>query len=134
VKIFRKCILDALAGKTRILVTHQINFMKYADRVIAMTDGKVVFDGTYQDFTQDTESFLSFTSQMTEMSTGNELVKKEKKDDLQTIAKEESFKGSVPLSFLWEYLTTPKCGGLSFIVILVIIVRRYSPLQSRPLL
>ena len=43
--IFNQCILKLLRGKTRLLVTHHIDFLRVADRVVVMDDGKIVQDG-----------------------------------------------------------------------------------------
>lgn len=34
-------------SKTRILVTHALYYLKYADKVLIMEDGKIVEQGTY---------------------------------------------------------------------------------------
>ena len=38
---------DLLKTKTRILVTHAIEFIQYADRIIIMKDGAIQADGTF---------------------------------------------------------------------------------------
>ncbi|KAJ3116514.1 hypothetical protein HDU96_009500 [Phlyctochytrium bullatum] len=45
--LFDKCIMGALAGKTRILVTHQLHFLSRVDRVLVFRDGEIVEQGTY---------------------------------------------------------------------------------------
>jgi ABC-type multidrug transport system fused ATPase/permease subunit len=57
-KIMKEVILDYLNGKTRILVTHAIQYLKYVDRIILMNQGKIKWEGTYkslleQDFYED---------------------------------------------------------------------------------
>ncbi|KAJ3215100.1 hypothetical protein HDU67_000804 [Dinochytrium kinnereticum] len=47
--IFNHCIKGALAGKTRILVTHQLHFVPQCDIVITMKDGCIAESGTYSD-------------------------------------------------------------------------------------
>jgi ABC-type multidrug transport system fused ATPase/permease subunit len=44
------CFCGTLAGKTRVLVTHQHYVLPRADRVIAMVDGRVGFQGTYREY------------------------------------------------------------------------------------
>jgi ABC-type multidrug transport system fused ATPase/permease subunit len=48
--LFHGCIRGALAGRTRVLVTHQTQFLPHCDRVIVMEHGFVAFDGTYAEF------------------------------------------------------------------------------------
>jgi len=38
-----------LAGKTRVLVTHQVQYLKEADRVVIIEDGVIVAMGTYEE-------------------------------------------------------------------------------------
>lgn len=47
-QIFEDCILGALAGKTIVLVTHQIGFLPRADSILVMRDGTVVQSGQYE--------------------------------------------------------------------------------------
>eukprot|EP00759_Apiculatamorpha_spiralis_P024370 PhF_6_TR27890/c0_g1_i2/m.40858/K05665/ABCC1; ATP-binding cassette, subfamily C (CFTR/MRP), member 1 len=47
--IFDNCMLGVLKDKTRILVTHALQYLQYADRVIVMNDGQIEFNGTYRE-------------------------------------------------------------------------------------
>jgi len=47
--IFEKCILGALAGKTRVLVTHQLQYLPFADKIVVLDEGRIVFKGAYKD-------------------------------------------------------------------------------------
>ncbi|QRV93840.1 ABC transporter transmembrane region [Ceratobasidium sp. AG-Ba] len=48
--ILENCLLSGpLAGKTRILVTHQLHVLPYVDEVIYMDNGRIVERGTYAD-------------------------------------------------------------------------------------
>lgn len=51
--IFQKVMLDHLRNKTRILVTHAIDFLALVDRVIVMNDGQIVLDGKFEDIQGD---------------------------------------------------------------------------------
>jgi len=53
--LFHGCIVDALAGRTRILVTHQQQFLPMADRVVVVHDRAVVFQGTYDELLAATQ-------------------------------------------------------------------------------
>jgi ATP-binding cassette, subfamily C (CFTR/MRP), member 1 len=50
--MFKRCILDALADKTRVLVTHQLHLVKHADWVICMDGGEIVEQGTVGELMQ----------------------------------------------------------------------------------
>lgn len=45
--LLHECILKQLSTKTRILVTHQLYPLQYADRIVAMENGKITAVGTY---------------------------------------------------------------------------------------
>ncbi|KAF7996687.1 hypothetical protein HCN44_002333 [Aphidius gifuensis] len=47
--MFEECIEKYLKGKTRILVTHQIQFLRNVDKIIVMKEGKIEAKGSYDD-------------------------------------------------------------------------------------
>jgi len=53
-KIMDNLILNQLKDKTRILITHAIDFVHLADKIFIMKDGRIVEKGTYDDL-KDTE-------------------------------------------------------------------------------
>ncbi|XP_037327748.2 ATP-binding cassette sub-family C member 10 [Pungitius pungitius] len=44
--LMRRCVMELLGGKTRILCTHRVEFVHRADAVVLMDDGKIVRTGT----------------------------------------------------------------------------------------
>ena len=48
-KVFEQVFLDKMQGKTRVLVTHAVDYLHLCDRIIVMKDGRVAIQGTYQD-------------------------------------------------------------------------------------
>ena len=48
-KIFQNVLLDHLKDKTRILVTHAVDFLHLVDRIFVMKDGELVLEGKYDD-------------------------------------------------------------------------------------
>uniref|UniRef100_A0A674NGK0 ATP-binding cassette, sub-family C (CFTR/MRP), member 10 n=1 Tax=Takifugu rubripes TaxID=31033 RepID=A0A674NGK0_TAKRU len=44
--LMKKCIMELLRGKTRILCTHRIEFVKKADMVVLMDNGTIIRTGT----------------------------------------------------------------------------------------
>ena len=48
-KIFKQVFMNKLREKTRVLVTHAIDFLHFADSIIYMREGRVVFKGSYQE-------------------------------------------------------------------------------------
>lgn len=49
-KIFVNCLTRYLEGKTRILVTHALDFLHMADRIIVMKEGEIVFSGSHEEY------------------------------------------------------------------------------------
>jgi ABC-type multidrug transport system fused ATPase/permease subunit len=50
--LFHECVCRALAGKTRILVTHHVHLLPHVDKVIVLEDGQVKAIGTYAEIQQ----------------------------------------------------------------------------------
>ena len=46
-KLFESCILGHLSGRIRLLVTHQLQYLKDVDRVLVMKDGSIIHQGVY---------------------------------------------------------------------------------------
>ena len=51
--ILDQVFLGCLASKTRILITHSVDFLPVADRVILVNDGQIILDGSYKDVKND---------------------------------------------------------------------------------
>jgi ABC-type multidrug transport system fused ATPase/permease subunit len=49
-RILEETIVKSLKGKTRVIITHNIQFLKYADRIISLKRGKIVFSGNFTEF------------------------------------------------------------------------------------
>ncbi|ELT99037.1 hypothetical protein CAPTEDRAFT_212470 [Capitella teleta] len=67
--IMEKCICGALSEKPRILVTHQIQYLARADKILVLKDGEVVNVGTYEELTAQG---IDFESLMEEPEAGEE--------------------------------------------------------------
>lgn len=50
--VMKKCIVKFLKGKTRILVTHAIQYLKYCDEIIYMSGGSIAWKGNYSNLQQ----------------------------------------------------------------------------------
>lgn len=60
--LFDECISGALAGKTRVLVTHQVQFLPRCDVVLVMHAGRVQHYGTYDELQRQGVSFASLVA------------------------------------------------------------------------
>ena len=54
-KVFEKVFWGELKHKTRVLVTHAIDFLHLADRIIVMEKGKIKYIGTYNELKHSNE-------------------------------------------------------------------------------
>ncbi|XP_011696223.1 PREDICTED: probable multidrug resistance-associated protein lethal(2)03659 isoform X2 [Wasmannia auropunctata] len=48
-RLVDKCICGYLKGKTRILVTHQLQYLQLADQIIVMNNGSIEHKGTFEE-------------------------------------------------------------------------------------
>jgi ABC-type multidrug transport system fused ATPase/permease subunit len=55
--LMSQCLLRLLKGKTRILVTHQVQFLPEADEIITMAGGTITLQGTYQELSAQGVAF-----------------------------------------------------------------------------
>lgn len=46
-----------MKGTTRIVVTHNLNYLSQFDRIVLMEEGKIIFSGTYVEI-QDHPNFI----------------------------------------------------------------------------
>ena len=60
--IMNSCILGLLKEKTRILVTHQLSFIKFADRIVFLNGDGTIDVGTFDELKQRNENFVKLTS------------------------------------------------------------------------
>jgi ATP-binding cassette, subfamily C (CFTR/MRP), member 1 len=53
-RIFRKCIADGgfLGGKTRIMALHQLQYLRSADSIAVMSNGRMITQGTFDDLSR----------------------------------------------------------------------------------
>ncbi|XP_029676365.1 multidrug resistance-associated protein 4-like [Formica exsecta] len=72
--LYKKCITEYLHGKTRILVTHQLQFIKRANHIIVLDRGFVKMQGSYNELVKSSKDFIEM---MNELTTSHETQKKE---------------------------------------------------------
>ncbi|XP_032238396.2 ATP-binding cassette sub-family C member 4 isoform X2 [Nematostella vectensis] len=70
--LFQECICTYLKDKARILVTHQLQFLKDADEIMVLQQGQCIDKGTYQQLSRNDSGFLSLLAEEVEEETGNE--------------------------------------------------------------
>ncbi|KAJ3007270.1 UNVERIFIED_CONTAM: Multidrug resistance-associated protein 4 [Siphonaria sp. JEL0065] len=142
--LFEECINGYLKDKTRILVTHQLQFARHCDTVVVLENGRIAAKGSYLEVLEAKGSV--FAAAMKEMETKPEegeavddLVTVEKKGDVvieddavvvkkeQTdvvagtsplILKEEVQKGSVSVKVYWNFF---RAGASVFMFCLLVL-------------
>ncbi len=51
-----------LAGRTRVLVTHNLSFLDQMDKIVLLDEGRIVASGKYEDLKRDSQEFRDFVS------------------------------------------------------------------------
>ena len=59
-KIILNCIVNYLKNKTRLLVTHSLDYLYLMDRIIILKEGKIIFNGDYGQF-QKENNFMNLS-------------------------------------------------------------------------
>jgi len=64
--LFKECVGGVLAKTTRVLVTHQLQFLPLADRVVVMRGGRISAEGTFEELQARGINFQQLTIQAQE--------------------------------------------------------------------
>ncbi|PRP78236.1 hypothetical protein PROFUN_13846 [Planoprotostelium fungivorum] len=70
--IFNNCIDGLLSNKTRILVTHQLQFLDRADIILVLKEGKISEQGSFQDLMETKGEFYQLITSHVKSSEGEE--------------------------------------------------------------
>ncbi|MBO6244003.1 MAG: ATP-binding cassette domain-containing protein, partial [Clostridia bacterium] len=133
-KIMKNCIVKYLKGKTRIVVTHALSYLKYMDRIIYMKSGRIEWSGNYQevqsqpffaDLAKSTGFSRAISGDMNEKPEINQkentFIKQKEDEKITKITKEEeqSLKG-VKMKVYLDYFRY--MGGKCYIITVVLVV------------
>src|SRR5690606_35245514 len=125
--------LEYLKDKTRILVTHQLQYLKFASRIFVIDDGKLIEQGTYEDLSNKKDGHLKrlldeYSVKEHEKQKKNDLEDQEENEtttskaetEMKKFAKlmqdEERAKGFISLKAIWQYI---RSGGGIIVFLLV---------------
>ncbi|WOL09935.1 ABC transporter C family member 5-like isoform X1 [Canna indica] len=61
-ELFKEYILTALASKTVVYVTHQVEFLPAADKILVLKEGRIIQAGKYEDLLQAGTDFNALVS------------------------------------------------------------------------
>ncbi|XP_025162191.1 multidrug resistance-associated protein 4 isoform X2 [Harpegnathos saltator] len=134
-QLFDECISDFLRDKTRILVTHQLQYLKQCDYVIILNNGQIENEGTFRELQENHVKFLETlrreeTKEDTETSKidllditpdviPNSNVNEDAEEDKEPQEVEELLaKGSISKALYWKYL---RSGGSITVIITFLI-------------
>ncbi|GJJ68711.1 hypothetical protein EMPS_01057 [Entomortierella parvispora] len=61
--LWEDCLMKELAGRTRVIATHQLHVLPDVDYVLCMKDGKIAEEGTYKDLIAKDGDFCALMAQ-----------------------------------------------------------------------
>ena len=135
--IMKDCILDYLKGKTRIMATHSLQYLSYADKIIYMNNGEIFWMGTYneiknQDFFNEFYQKISDKIKKKEDNEENKKIEKKKneikeinKGIIKRITKDEKMeKDSIKVSLLHSFIVY--MGGYKIPIVMLIFLSSMS--------
>ena len=129
-KIMKELIINYLEGKTRVIVTHALQYLKYMDRIIYMKNGRIEWVGTFEEI-QDQDFFISM-KKLSKLNTENANEEKKEKDSsikdftesgreiIKIIKEEDEEIGSVKFGVYVSY--SRYLGGNTFLLIVIFIM------------
>lgn len=85
-QVFDKCIKEDLQHKTRVLVTNQLHFLPYVDKILLIHDGVIKEEGTFDELSNNGELFKKLMENAGKMEEQAE--EKEDESIPQDVAKE----------------------------------------------
>ncbi|RZC37765.1 ABC tran and/or MMR HSR1 domain containing protein [Asbolus verrucosus] len=124
--LFNECIVKYLGDKTRILVTHQLQFLRQADLIVVLNNGQVEKIGTFNELSENELSTLNLEQQNEENVTKEQEIHQRQR--LMSIASQNSTlpdeedeadaqetqelmeKNAIPTSTYWEYYRAGDIG------------------------
>lgn len=122
--LLEECLCGYMTGKTRILVTHQLQVTPRADRIFCMDQGRIVEEGTYTELLSKRGKFAmlieKFSDKQSEKDREEEVTEvrggKPEWEDTGLIESEECCTGSVSWTVYRDYARS--AGGLWIIAVI----------------
>ena len=81
--LFDRCIIEFLAERVRILVTHHLQFLEQTDKIVMLQNGSTVYQGTYSEMLKEKRRVYPSLSQRSQDSKDET-----KKDDIVAVLSE----------------------------------------------
>ncbi|KAL9657812.1 hypothetical protein ABK040_013150 [Willaertia magna] len=140
--VFEKCITGILKNKTRILVTHQWQYLKDADYIVVMKDGEIISQGRHEELLQNTE-FSRMITQYIKTDNGEEEEETEEKEEEQVekkktkaiasgklVQNEERAEGTVKLGVYLSYFKYAGGYAVSLFILLMFTLAQTSQIMT----
>ncbi|KAF5303186.1 hypothetical protein FQA39_LY10099 [Lamprigera yunnana] len=123
--MFDNCILEFLKNKCTIIVTHQLQYLQYVDRIYCIENGKVSITGTYQELRTSSSHFANYLCEPKKEKLASTLaltplkriIKNNPSQPIQ--GKEQRGSGSISNSV---YLSYVKASGYWCVSVLILLV------------
>ena len=133
-KIMKELIINYLKGKTRVVVTHALQYLKYMDRIIYMQNGKIEWVGTYkeilnQEFFNTMKKLSKLNSEKSFNDSDGESKDEKRKNknnnansgkEVKIIKEEDEEIGSVKMGVYLNY--SQYMGGNFFLLMIIFIM------------
>ncbi|XP_072965650.1 ABC transporter C family member 8-like isoform X1 [Typha angustifolia] len=87
--LFHDCVMTALEKKTVILVTHQVEFLTKADKILVMENGQVTQAGTYEELLKSGTAFEQLVNAHKSSITILDSPNQEKQSETQEVFQDE---------------------------------------------
>ncbi|KAF9233981.1 P-loop containing nucleoside triphosphate hydrolase protein [Melanogaster broomeanus] len=129
--VFNNCIKKALHGKTRVLVTHQLQYLNQVDHIIVFSEGRIVEQGSFEELVSrsgeltrllnEIHSFSEYSNNADTDGKRKSIApqkpahQKQETSD-QVIAEEDRNTGAVGTATWWAYLKAT--GGATIVIML----------------
>jgi ABC-type sulfate/molybdate transport systems ATPase subunit len=138
--LLEKCILGALADKTRVLITHHLEVLPHADYILVLEDGAITQQGTFDElrraggtFTQLMDEYGTEKAVNEESAESDEKPKEAAKQDgkkegsgVKVMQDEERNTGSVDWSVYIAYAKAMGANGWLFLAAALLILAQCS--------
>ena len=127
-KIMHNCIIKYLKGKTRIIVTHALQYLKYMDRIFYIQNGKISWVGKFEEIEESNISnllkFAKSRKKSIDDTKENENIKNindlNNKKLVRILKDEDEEVGEVKFDVYISYFKY--MGGITFMILILIIM------------
>ncbi|XP_066260610.1 ATP-binding cassette sub-family C member 4-like [Euwallacea similis] len=86
-QLFEECMLRYLKHKIVVLVTHQLQYLRRADKIIVLNEGTIQTQGTYEEIKKSKESFALLLDEAATLAAGQPEQEKETEKVLKAISR-----------------------------------------------